>query len=491
MRAILTVGGGFSYVGTLIVQTLLLAALLCFALRSFVAWQGVWVAGAFLALAYGLMQPYLTTTMTEPLGLAWSLLSLAFFIEAMRCRSMPHALVGFAALCLGLMTRMGSMFTIPFLMIWIVFAFARAWRDRLILAGAVSSILLLVLVFNTGMLSKFAPVNSELGGNFSYAACGLARGTNWSECATTFSKEINETTDAKQKNGFLYRQAAEAFLKNPSALFHKLSENGTGYVLNIPFLLLEQYQHITFLSISQALAFVIFCALGLIVVTGKDLFVASFWLTVFVSTVVSASFIFGDDGRRTLQVTYAFLAALFALGFASPAAARRADNTVIASWRLGAGAIVLTLLAFAGATFAMQLHFDIAGNREASRNDSNHIGILGAPSLAGFLVIPDGSTRTSSLPTIEFSTFRTMFEESLLLPDIGPVVDTTAEHLPFIFFAAPRSEGQRAGRAMTYLYVGSPQMLTNELIRRWTLDLLPIGKSGKFFFIRKEITAAP
>jgi hypothetical protein len=60
------------------------------------------------------------TAITEPLGLVSSLFSLSFFIEPFRQRSAYLAVVALAALVCGLLTRAGSMLTIPFLMIWIV-----------------------------------------------------------------------------------------------------------------------------------------------------------------------------------------------------------------------------------------------------------------------------------------------------------------------------------------------------------------------------------
>src|SRR5262249_42570188 len=97
-RDLTVFAGGFSYVGTLLVQAILLAGAFVLALRSAVAWRGIWVGMALIALLYGLVRPFLLTTMTEPLGLVCSLFSLSFFIEAFRQRSAHMAIVAFAAL---------------------------------------------------------------------------------------------------------------------------------------------------------------------------------------------------------------------------------------------------------------------------------------------------------------------------------------------------------------------------------------------------------
>src|SRR5262249_47012454 len=83
--------GGFSYIGTLLVQAVLLAGAFAFALRSVVAWRGIWVATSMTGLLYGLVRPFLLTTLTEPLGVVWSLFSLSFLIEAFRRRSVCMA----------------------------------------------------------------------------------------------------------------------------------------------------------------------------------------------------------------------------------------------------------------------------------------------------------------------------------------------------------------------------------------------------------------
>ena len=155
-RDLTVFAGGFSYIGTLLVQAILLTGAFMLALRSAVAWRGIWVAMALMALLYGLVRPFLLTTMTEPLGLVWSLFSLSFFIEAFRQRSAYMAVVAFAALVCGLLTRMGSMFTIPFLMIWIVVSLASGRVPRIRVLAVLTGVLFLILVINGLLAHAFA-----------------------------------------------------------------------------------------------------------------------------------------------------------------------------------------------------------------------------------------------------------------------------------------------------------------------------------------------
>ena len=179
LRGLMLLAGGLSYPGTLIVQAMLAAGMMMLVLRSVVAWRGIWVGVALFAFLYGLSRPFLVTTMTEPLGLLWSLFSLAFFIEALRRRSVPFALVGFGALVCGLMTRMGSMFTIPFLMLWIPLVLAHGLASRVKIFVAVFGIMLTTMVWNLLLAHLYASPDSEIGGNLAYTACGLAHGTDW------------------------------------------------------------------------------------------------------------------------------------------------------------------------------------------------------------------------------------------------------------------------------------------------------------------------
>ena len=185
------------------------------ALRSAVAWRGIWVAMALMALLYGLARPFLLTTMTEPLGLVWSLFSLSFFIEAFRQRSAYMAVVAFAALVCGLLTRMGSMFTIPFLMIWIVVSLASGRVPRIKVLAVLTGVLLLILVNNGLLAHTFAAPASHIGGNFSWIVCGLAHGGDWEKCLLIFGSEIREGRISDIDDKFFLGEAARAFVADP------------------------------------------------------------------------------------------------------------------------------------------------------------------------------------------------------------------------------------------------------------------------------------
>src|SRR5258707_8056992 len=103
----------------LILQACLLAAAACFAAHALARWRGTWAGIAFLGLTYIYARTFIPTTLTEPPGMLWALLSIPFFIVAFRTGSVKPTLVAFAMTIVALMTRMGSIFTIPALLLWL------------------------------------------------------------------------------------------------------------------------------------------------------------------------------------------------------------------------------------------------------------------------------------------------------------------------------------------------------------------------------------
>jgi hypothetical protein len=77
---------------------------------------GPWAGLAFFALTYTLVRAYVPTNLTEPLALFWALLAVPFFIEALAPARSATEWWQFALPMASLMTRLGSMFTIPALL---------------------------------------------------------------------------------------------------------------------------------------------------------------------------------------------------------------------------------------------------------------------------------------------------------------------------------------------------------------------------------------
>ena len=130
---IVAVGG--TYVASLVLQAALLAICASIAILGVAEILGVWSAMAFAGLLLGLERPYVTTTMTETLGLGVAVLSAPFLLRGLRDQSYGSALAAFGLLTAALLIRMGSMFTLPFLAAWVIVLGVRGGAGRAALVG--------------------------------------------------------------------------------------------------------------------------------------------------------------------------------------------------------------------------------------------------------------------------------------------------------------------------------------------------------------------
>ncbi len=89
---------GGTYVATLVVQAALLAICAAIAILGVAEIVGAWSAMAFAALLLGLERPYVTTTMTETLGLCAAALSAPFLLRGLRDEFLRLGVGGLRAL---------------------------------------------------------------------------------------------------------------------------------------------------------------------------------------------------------------------------------------------------------------------------------------------------------------------------------------------------------------------------------------------------------
>src|SRR5204863_9683143 len=131
-----------------LIQVVLCSISVWLAARSILGWRGPLACIAFVALSLMICRSFLATTLTEPLGLIWGSLSVACFVEALRRRSLQFALLGLAFTFMALMTRMGAMFLLPAVMLWILCCFGESWRKKIYIAAAMIGIVTAGLATN-------------------------------------------------------------------------------------------------------------------------------------------------------------------------------------------------------------------------------------------------------------------------------------------------------------------------------------------------------
>ena len=317
-RSVLTVFSDQSLPVMEVLQACLLAGAACFAAYRLALWRGIWSAVAFLGLAYIYARIFSPTMLTEPLALIWSLLSVGFFADAFRTRSAQPACIAFALTLLGLMTRMGSMFTIPALVVWLIWQFGRgAAKIRI---GMVAIGLLLSIAGMDALLHRVYGTQEGLtGSNFAYVLCGLSIGTSSEGCPARLLAEGKPLQgDEAAVAAQLYRTAWENIRTRPGVFVARLVDGvhkfateflqvmRNGYNARLP----TPVWFFPGLLLTVSL-------LGIVCffVRRPNPVELSFWMLFWPSLLLSASVVYLDDGDRVLAASQPLIALFLASGF--------------------------------------------------------------------------------------------------------------------------------------------------------------------------------
>ena len=470
-RSFLLSLGGFSYASMLLLQAALVAAAICFAAVAVARWRGVWAGLAFFALTYIYSREFVPTALTEPLGLVWALFSIPFFIEALR-GSRPHALVAFAAMTTALMIRMGSMFTIPALIIWIVWQFAGSLKERARVLALCITIVLGVFLSNSALNRLYGTNQDLMGSNFSYTLCGLTIGTLWSGCLDKLKEQgqVLPETEAG-RTALMNSMALESFRQHPEIFFGRLFSGFREFLNQLPATFFRGYEYVVappdwLLDLSLIACIAGFSYLAMRLISWPEIV---FWILVFASISASAAFVFYDDGRRVLAVTYPLLWLLFSSAFTAPhtvpANAGPREGPIVPArtgWMILTAAAFLFLVApwWAHRTFPA-----LAGSTPAI-GPGEHV-ILGGRRISGFLVVADGTPLRNDVPEIHLSSFRELIKFSLI-ERYQNLVNPVSPPTPFGFIAAPRLG---AGAPSDYLYIVPAEVMERSDVRAWRLQL--------------------
>lgn len=345
-RSVLLFGGNFSNPSMLLSQAVLLSAAMCAATAAVMRWRGLWAGVAFYGLAYIYVRPFIPTTMTEPIGLFWALVSIPFFVEALRAGSLTQAMIAFASMTLALMTRMGSMFTIPALMLWMTLEFGDTLRARLRIL-ALSIAIFGGIVLSHSLLQRSYGTNVGMAGsNFSYILCGLTAGKNWTACPEQIREEgiVSKEVAISIR---MYSLAWKNFSDDPSVLFGRLASGAVEFCRMLPDILLLGYTNVgrpayllSFLWWGIVIAGLLLSALQR--PTRREI---SFWLLVWASVLSSSSFVIFDDGARVLAVSFPLLWLFLAGAFTTTLVASESASYSALSLQARVGALIIAVAA--------------------------------------------------------------------------------------------------------------------------------------------------
>jgi hypothetical protein len=490
-RSVLLFGSGYSFPAMLVIQT-------CFvALAAFVAscWvavgRGIWAGLAFFGLTYIYTRIFLPTSLTEPLGIFWALLSIPFFVESFRTGSVGPALVAFALTSLALMTRMASMFTIPALLLWLIWQFGRSASDKLRIGMLAIGILIAVVGLSSLLSKAYGTSGAETGSNFSYVLCGLSIGTTWDGCPAKLAKqgEPLEGDEAKVASR-LYAFAWENFKANPAVFFKRLAGGANEFLKAFPAVMWKGYGAAidTPAWLFKGVLTVI-CLLGLFYVAIHRMsgIEASFWALFWISIVISSAIIYYDDGARTLAASQPLIALFFATGITSKA---RKSNGILADRKLvrtGILGLILTAGAFVAVPWISHVTWSIKEHHSFQFAEGDAF-VSGGRTISGFLVVADGEELRPDIPTVHLSEYKAMIAQSGIEPDIEllhPRVTVT----PFGFVYAPRLE--RTG-LIAGIFIVPASVLEHPEVPAWQFVVDSVGAhSGYRFYVTKAEPVRP
>jgi hypothetical protein len=461
----------------LLLQACLLGAAAWWASCAVMAWRGLWAGVAFFSLTYICVRIFAPTTLTEPLGLFWALLSIPFFVASIRTASVGPALVGFALTAFALMTRMGNMFAVPALMLWLVWQFGRGMASKARIGLLSIAILLAVLALNSLLQKAYGPAYDPTGSNFSYVVCGLTLGTTWDECPKKLEEKRGPTAPALPEQAMvaqMYSMAWDNFQTHPEVFFQRLGAGIQFFYSQLPRTIWRGYsarvdEPAWFLR--PALIVLILTGLWFVAAREANAIELSFWALLGASLTASAAIVAFDDGMRVLAASYPLIALLLAAGFATPSPKQPATPdgprlTLHGSLGLLLAAILMAMIPW----IAHRISPAAATTTAASPSRTGDALVYGGRRISGFLVVADGERLRSDTPTIHVSDFSAIVALSRVEVAYQGLLHPVAPPLPFGFVTAPRME---RGVATNQYYIVPAEVMEKRDVPAWRFETAP------------------
>jgi hypothetical protein len=440
-RATLLFFSDYSFAVMVLLQACLVAAAACLATYAVSVWRGIWAGLAFLGLVYIYARIFVPTSLTEPLGLFWALLSIPFFVEAIRSRSTPSALVGFAINSFALMTRMGSMFTIPLMLLWLVWQFGKGGIAKIRIGLVAIAIVLGIYGLKRVLLKAYGTQAGELGGNFSYVICGVSLGTNWQGCTEKLAAQGQALPSEEAKvERLLYGMAWQNFKEQPQVLIGRLLDGIATFAREFPDVLWMGYG----VSIPQPdwvfrgiLTAMSLAGLALVLRRRARMPEATFWALLWAGIILSSSIVYFDDGARTLAASQPLIALFFAIGMSNPAlqAVELPGNE--RPVRYGAIGLALVAILFLCLPWVAYRLSPTQAYGTVAQSAPDEALVLGGRRMSGFLVVADDQPLRHDIPTLHLHDFATLIRLSDVEQYQG-LLDPVAPATPFGFIYAPR-----------------------------------------------------
>jgi hypothetical protein len=465
-RTALLAAGGLSYTNMMLIQGLLLALSVAFGAREIRAWRGTWAAIVYSGVMFIVCRSFLISPLTEGIGLIWACLAIPFFIRAIRTASLSCALLGFSFMTVSLMVRMGAMFLIPGLMLWIIWQFGKSWRGRFAVALAAACIVGAAASGNFVINKLYAATEAAPGSNFWYTLCGLSLGPGsiWSDCPKKYSAELQSLPPSVSEETFVHQKAISNISQNPFPFFMGLVARAKGFVrTNV---LLTGYSEIQPPKWFRPFWFLALAATGLAGLAWKqrDKNEFVFWSLVCLGSVASGAVVWDDDGRRVMSSCFPLFATLVASGFwegkrllirREPANRR----LVLIGWFILAAGVLGVVCG--PITFAK---IRAGGNSERPHAEPNVFSVYGGDQSTGILVVADEDALPTEVPAIHYSDFERLVDRSGIEKFYHGLVHPKSPTVPFGFIEAPLLEKDRSGAV---LFLVPAKVMLQKQVRGW------------------------
>lgn len=460
----------------LLLQTALLSAAMFCAFVSVVRWRGVLSALVFLVLMLVLVTPYVGTVLTEPLAFPLALLAVVPLLAALRSGNIGAGLVGLLLLALALMMRMGSMFVLPAIALWLAMmaggAGVRRWQ---VIAVACVAIGLPWVV--SGAVASLYGSGATLASNFSHTLCGLAHGGNWTTCPQLYASEMAQVggLESAEAVAFMYSQALHAIANEPTTLALRLLEGAASFLLYLPVVLFSGFGQ----SPPKYFPIVVIVALVLhALTTGRwrsgGAREGVFWMLIGLGVTMSASVVYFDDGWRVLSVALPLIALFVATcvpGASSCSSAMQQTGFRPCLAGIVPGAVGLSVLLLCLLAPALPPPSSMQGDAAEGADkvlDEGGRDLLGGPYMAAVLVVPDEQVTAPRGGVVSWSALQHTLDLAGLEPYRKLPLEARPD-VPFGLVAAFQPGGHLAH------YVVPSEMVTSPEVRRWRVTLREAG----------------
>lgn len=462
-------GLGGAILSYVIVIRCLFAATACWIFAFSVARSfGIWSAIVAVIFSINFVAPHLPSFMSEGLGFIWGCLAISLWLEGIRKSSIGILLYAFALTCIGLLTRMGSMFLIPLFAIFILFywyKYKSEYGRKLKIIIYICTIFIVICTINIGII-KMSSNSQNLGSNFSWTICGLSLGTNWSAPREIYKDELSKLKNEKEQSYFLYEKAYQNIIENPYVLLARLWDAEKDFYKNF-------YMLLPPLKLVYILCFLLVLKLFLIS-PSQRVFWIIFWFAIF----LSVPFIQFDGGDRINIFAYPFMAAFFSISLAKY---RFENSTLFSNIKFTPAILCIifssSLLLLMTWTFFWPNIIPFSPFRELRQfsaqkeNINGEYYVIGKGINAGILVIPDSYPKIRSVNSIKISEFKKMLVDSKVLrhENLPKTIEDNNIEAPFAIMCMPKIPDD----SNMYL-IAPPEILLNNDILIWKVATYPI-----------------